>query len=139
MPQTLRPLGDRVLVRRHEEKTANKSGLLMPAGATEKPVEGTIVAVGKGRKLDNGSVLPVDLEPGQHVLFGKYAGSEVRVNGETLMLMREDEVMGEVLGEADPEALSKNHPGCPYPVGECVCPIEVTTGAKKSAKKRRRK
>lgn len=132
MPQTLRPLGDRVLVRRHEEKTANKSGLLMPAGATEKPVEGTIVAVGKGRKLDNGSVLPVDLEPGQHVLFGKYAGSEVRVNGEVLMLMREEEVMGEVLGEADPEPVE------PEPVARTLVKdgdhCKVT-----SVKKRKRK
>jgi chaperonin GroES len=104
MPQTLRPLGDRVLVRRHEETTTNKSGLLMPEGAKEKPLEGTILAVGNGRKLDNGSVLAVDLKEGMRVLFGKFAGSEIVVNRETLLLMREDEVMGEVMGELDAEA-----------------------------------
>lgn len=104
MPETLEPLGDRVLVRRHEEKTANKHGLLMPDGAKEKPAKGTVVSVGNGRKLDNGTILRVDLEPGHIVVFGKFSGSEFNVSGETLLIMREDEIIARVSGEADPEA-----------------------------------
>lgn len=102
MAQTLRPLGDRVLVRRQEE-TAVKDGFIMPEGAKEKPVMGIVVAVGNGRRLDNGTILAVDLKEGERVTFGKFSGSEFKVNGEILLLMREEEVIGVLEGEADPE------------------------------------
>lgn len=101
MAQTLRPLGDRVLVRRQEE-TAVKDGFIMPEGAKEKPVMGIVVAVGNGRRLDNGTILAVDLKEGERVTFGKFSGSEFKVNGEILLLMREEEVIGVLEGEADP-------------------------------------
>ena len=90
----IRPLQDRVLVRRAEEETKSAGGIILTGSAQEKPSEGEVVAVGNGKKLDNGSTQPMDLKVGDKVLFGKYSGSEVKVNDETLLMMREDDIMG---------------------------------------------
>ncbi len=90
----IRPLQDRVLVRRAEEETKSAGGIILTGSAQEKPSQGEVVAVGNGKKLDNGSTQPIDVKVGDKVLFGKYSGSEVKVNDETLLMMREDDIMG---------------------------------------------
>ncbi|AFJ43187.1 co-chaperone GroES [Francisella orientalis] len=90
----IRPLQDRVLVRRAEEETKSVGGIILTGSAQEKPSQGEVVAVGNGKKLDNGSTQPMDVKVGDKVLFGKYSGSEVKVNDETLLMMREDDIMG---------------------------------------------
>ncbi|AJI46572.1 co-chaperone GroES [Francisella philomiragia] len=90
----IRPLQDRVLVRRAEEETKSAGGIILTGSAQEKPSQGEVVAVGNGKKLDNGSTQPMDVKVGDKVLFGKYSGSEVKVNDETLLMMREDDIMG---------------------------------------------
>ncbi len=89
----IRPLHDRVIIRRMEEETTSAGGIVLPGSATEKPSRGSVVAVGRGKILDNGEVRPLDVKVGDQVLFGKYSGSEVKVDGEDLIVMREDEVM----------------------------------------------
>lgn len=90
----IRPLQDRILVRRAEEKTKSAGGIILTGSAQEKPSQGEVVAVGNGKKLDNGSTLPMDVKVGDKVLFGKYSGSEVKVGDETLLMMREEDIMG---------------------------------------------
>ncbi len=90
----VRPLYDRVLVKRNDEPTRTKSGLFLPDNAKEKPVEGTIVAVGGGRVKDNGDVVHLSVNAGDHVVFGKYSGTEIKVNGEDRLIMREDDILG---------------------------------------------
>ena len=90
----IRPLHDRVVVRRTEEDRKSPGGIVIPDTAAEKPVRGEVVAVGNGKILDNGDVRLPDLKAGDQILFGKYAGTEVRINGEELLVMREDDVMG---------------------------------------------
>jgi len=90
----IRPLQDRVVVRRLEEETKSAGGIVIPDSATEKPSQGEVIAVGPGKKLDNGSVQEVDLKAGDKVLFGQYAGSTVKVEGEELLIMNESEVFG---------------------------------------------
>jgi chaperonin GroES len=89
----IRPLHDRVIVKRLEEDRTSPGGIVIPGSAAEKPIEGKIVAVGKGRILENGTVRPCDVVVGDKVLFGKYDGTEVRVVGEDLLVMRESDVM----------------------------------------------
>jgi chaperonin GroES len=89
----IRPLHDRVIVKRLEEDRTSPGGIVIPGSAAEKPIQGKIVAVGKGRILENGTVRPCDVEVGDKVLFGKYDGTEVRVEGEELLVMRESDVM----------------------------------------------
>ena len=89
----IRPLQDRVIVRRMEEETTSPGGIVIPDSAAEKPSRGEVVAVGNGLVLDNGEVRPLDLKPGDKVLFGKYSGTEVKVDGEDLLVMKEDDVM----------------------------------------------
>ncbi len=89
----IRPLQDRVIVKRMEEETTSAGGILIPDSATEKPSKGEVVAVGKGLVLDNGEVRPLDLKIGDTVLFGKYSGTEVKIDGEELLVMKEDDVM----------------------------------------------
>jgi len=91
---SIRPLQDRVVVRRNEEEKTSAGGIILADSAKEKPSEGVIVAVGNGKKLDNGTIQPMDVKEGDAVLFGKYAGSEVKVDGEELIVMREDEIVG---------------------------------------------
>lgn len=94
----IRPLHDRVIVRRVEEERTSPGGIVIPDSATEKPVQGEVVAVGNGKILENGEVRPLDLKVGDRVLFGKYSGTEVKVSGEELLVMREEDVMGVVEG-----------------------------------------
>ncbi len=89
----IRPLHDRVIVKRLEEDRASPGGIVIPGSAAEKPVQGKIVAVGKGRILESGAVRPCDLQVGDRILFGKYDGTEVRVESEDLLVMRESDVM----------------------------------------------
>ncbi len=89
----VRPLHDRVIVRRMEEETTSAGGIVIPDSATEKPSQGEVIAVGKGKIADNGNVMPLDVKTGDKVLFGKYSGNEVKVDGEELLVMREDDIM----------------------------------------------
>ena len=89
----IRPLHDRVIVRREEEERMSSGGIVIPDTATEKPIRGKVVATGKGKILDDGSVRPLDVKKGDKVLFGKYSGTDVRVDGEDLLVMREDDLM----------------------------------------------
>ncbi len=91
---SIRPLQDRVVVRRTEEETKSAGGIVIPDAAAEKPSQGEILAVGPGKKLDNGSVQEVDLKAGDKVLFGQYSGSTVKIDGEELLIMNESEVFG---------------------------------------------
>lgn len=94
----IRPLHDRVIVRRKEEERKSSGGIVIPDTATEKPIRGEVVSVGPGKTLDNGEVRPVDVKPGDEVLFGKYSGTEVKVEGEELLVMREEDIMGVIEG-----------------------------------------
>lgn len=90
----IRPLHDRIVVKRLEEERKSPGGIVIPDTAAEKPIRGKVIAVGNGKVLDNGDVRPVDLKVGDQVLFGKYTGTEIKVDGEELLVMREDDVMG---------------------------------------------
>ena len=94
----LRPLHDRVIIRRMEEERTSPGGIVIPDSATEKPVKGEVVAVGNGRFLENGEVRALDIKAGDKVLFGKYSGTEVKVEGEELLVMKEDDVMAVIEG-----------------------------------------
>ena len=94
---TLHPLHDRVLVRRIEDEPARRGAIIIPDSATEKPQEGKVIAVGTGKVSDAGKKTPLDVKAGDRVLFGKYSGSEVKVNGEELLIMKEEDVLG-ILG-----------------------------------------
>lgn len=89
----IRPLHDRVVIRRTEEERTSPGGIVIPDSATEKPIKGEVVAVGNGKLLDSGEIRALDLKKGDKVLFGKYSGTEVKVEGEELLVMREDDVM----------------------------------------------
>jgi chaperonin GroES len=89
-----RPLGDRVLVKRIKEEERTKGGIVIPDTAKEKPQEGKVVAVGKGKYGDDGKLIPIEVKAGDKVLFGKYSGSEVKLDGEEHMIMREDDILG---------------------------------------------
>jgi chaperonin GroES len=90
----LRPLHDRVIVKRLEEEEKTAGGIIIPDTAKEKPQQGKVIAVGKGRTLDNGEVTPLMVKEGDRVLFSKYSGTEVKVGGEELLIMREDDILG---------------------------------------------
>jgi len=89
----IRPLHDRVIVRRLEEERKSAGGIVIPDTAAEKPSRGEVIAVGHGKILENGDVRPLDVKVGNKVLFGKYSGTEVKVDGEELVVMREDDIM----------------------------------------------
>ena len=93
----IRPLHDRVIVKRLEEETTTAGGIVLPGSAAEKPSQGIILAVGSGKTLDNGTVRALEVKVGDKVLFGKYSGNEVKVDGEDLIVMREEDIMG-ILG-----------------------------------------
>jgi len=90
----IKPLRDRVIVRRLEEESKTKGGIFIPDTAKEKPQEGEIVAVGSGKLLEDGKVFPLEVKKGDRVLFGKYSGTEVKVDGEELIMMREEDILG---------------------------------------------
>jgi chaperonin GroES len=92
----LRPLQDRIIVKRVEEETKTAGGLFIPETAKEKPQRGVIVAVGNGKKTEDGKVLPLDVKVGDVVLFGKYAGTEIKVDGDDFLMMREDDILAVV-------------------------------------------
>jgi chaperonin GroES len=92
----IRPLHDRVIVRRMEEERTTAGGIVIPDSAAEKPIQGEVVAVGNGKILENGEVRPLDVKAGDKVLFGKYSGTEVKVEGDELLVMREEDIMGVV-------------------------------------------
>ncbi|HIE56379.1 MAG TPA: co-chaperone GroES [Chromatiaceae bacterium] len=92
----IRPLHDRVVIRRTEEEHTTPGGIVLPDTATEKPIQGEVIAVGNGRILDSGDIRPLDVKVCDKVLFGKYAGTEVKIGGEELLVMREEDIMGVV-------------------------------------------
>jgi chaperonin GroES len=96
---SFRPLHDRVLVRRVEEETKTAGGIIIPDTAKEKPQEGEIVAVGSGARNEDGKVTPLDVKPGDRILFGKWSGSEVKVDGEELLIMKESDILGIIEGK----------------------------------------
>jgi len=90
----IRPLQDRIIVERLEEENKTASGLIIPDTAKEKPQKGQVVAAGKGKVAEDGKVMPLDLKVGDKVLFGKYAGTEIKIDGKEYLIMREDDVLG---------------------------------------------
>jgi len=94
----IRPLYDRIVVKRIEEKETIKGGIIIPDSAKEKPQEGEVVAVGQGKRLESGKVVAPDLKVGDRILFGKYSGNEIKLDGEEFVIMREDEVLGVLEG-----------------------------------------
>ena len=96
----IRPLYDRIVVKRIEQQEQMQGGLYIPDSAKEKPQEGEVVAVGKGKRLEDGKVVPLDVQVGDRILFGKYSGNEIKLDNEELLMMREDEVLGILEGAA---------------------------------------
>jgi chaperonin GroES len=101
----IRPLYDRIVVKRIEETERMQGGLYIPDSAKEKPQEGEVVAVGKGKRLEDGKVVPLDVAVGDRILFGKYSGSDIKLDGDEFLIMREDEVLG--ILDAKPVAAKK--------------------------------
>jgi chaperonin GroES len=94
----IRPLHDRLVIRRTEEEHTSPGGIVLPESATEKPIQGEVIAVGNGTITDSGDVRALDVKVGDKVLFGKYAGTEVKIDGEELLVMREEDIMGVIEG-----------------------------------------
>lgn len=94
----IRPLHDRVIVKRVEEEEKTKGGIIIPDTAKEKPLEGKVIAVGSGRILEDGTVRPLDVKPDDRVLFSKYAGTEIKIEGEEFLMLREDDILGVIEG-----------------------------------------
>jgi chaperonin GroES len=92
----IRPLQDRVVVKRQDEETTSSGGIVLPGSATEKPQQGEVVAVGPGKKTEDGKVVPVDLKVGDQVIFGQYGGNTVKVDGDELLILNESEIFGVV-------------------------------------------
>jgi chaperonin GroES len=90
----IRPLHDRVIIRRLEEEEKTKGGIIIPDSAKEKPLEGKVIAAGKGKILENGEVRPLDVKEGDRILFGKYSGTEVKIDGEEHLILREEDILG---------------------------------------------
>ncbi len=96
----IRPLHDRILIKRVAEEESVRGGIIIPDTAKEKPQEGEVVAIGNGKLLENGQRVPLDVKEGERILFGKYAGSEIKLEGEDYLILREDEVLGVLAGAA---------------------------------------
>jgi chaperonin GroES len=94
MATKVRPLHDRVIVRRLDEEEKSAGGIIIPDSAKEKPIQGKIIAVGKGKSLENGDVRPLDVKEGDTVIFSTYAGTEIKLDGEAFLMMREDDILG---------------------------------------------
>ena len=94
MATKIRPLQDRVIVQRVKEEEKTKGGIIIPDSAKEKPIEGEVLAVGNGKVLEDGKVRALDIKPGDRVLFGKYSGTEVKLDGEDALILREDDILG---------------------------------------------
>ena len=95
-----RPLHDRVVIRRVEQEEKSAGGIIIPDTAKEKPMEGEVIAVGPGGRDENGKLIPIDVKPGDRVLFGKWSGTEVKIEGEELLIMKESDIMGVIEGRA---------------------------------------
>ena len=102
----VRPLHDRVLIKRVEEQETVRGGIIIPDTAKEKPQEGEVIAAGTGKRLESGHVIPLEVKAGDRVLFGKYSGTEIKLDGEELLILREDEILG-ILGSNTASAKSK--------------------------------
>jgi chaperonin GroES len=94
MATTVRPLHDRVIVRRLDEEQVSAGGIIIPDSAKEKPLEGEVVSAGKGKIMENGDIRPLDVKAGDKVIFSKYAGTEIKIDGEEVLMMREDDILG---------------------------------------------
>src|SRR6185436_14638243 len=101
----IRPLYDRIVVKRIEEKETTRNGIVIPDSAQEKPQEGEVMAIGKGKRLDRGKMVVLDVQVGDRILFGKYTGNEIQLDGTEYLVMREEDVLGVL--DATPQALSK--------------------------------
>ena len=95
----IRPLQDRVIVKRLEEEEKTKGGIIIPDTAKEKPQEGKVIAVGKGKMTDEGKLIPMDVKTGDRILFGKYSGTEIKIDGEEHLIMREEDILGIIEGK----------------------------------------
>jgi chaperonin GroES len=95
----IRPLQDRVIVKRLEEEEKTKGGIIIPDSAKEKPQEGKVIAAGKGKKTEDGKIIPLDVKVGDRILFGKYSGTEVKIEGEEHLIMREEDILGVIEGK----------------------------------------
>ena len=95
---TVRPLHDRILIKRIEEKETVKGGIIIPDSAKEKPQEGEVIAVGHGKKTEEGKVIPLDVKAGDRILFGKYSGTEIKIEDQEYLILREEDVLGIVEG-----------------------------------------
>ena len=104
---SVRPLRDRLLVERLEEQEQKVGGIYIPDTAKEKPQQGKVIAVGKGRVNDKGEVFPLDVKQGETVLFGKYAGTEIKIDGKEYLIIREEEVLGVLDGVREPELATR--------------------------------
>ena len=100
MAAKIKPLGDRVLVKPEEEEEQIKGGIIIPDTAKEKPQQGKVIAAGKGKLKEDGGLQPMDVKDGDTILFGKYSGQEIKLDGEELLIMREDEVLGVIEGKS---------------------------------------
>ena len=109
MSTKLTPLHDRILIRRVEEQESVRGGIIIPDSAKEKPQEGEVIAVGKGKISEEGKVRPLDVKAGDRILFGKYAGTEIKIDGEEFVIMREEEVLGILAGAG--KSKEKEHAG----------------------------
>jgi chaperonin GroES len=96
----IRPLYDRIVVKRSEQQETARNGIIIPDSAKEKPQEGEVIAVGHGKRLENGDLVPLDVKAGDHILFGKYSGSETKLDGTEYIIIREDDVLGILEGTA---------------------------------------
>src|SRR5947208_9441854 len=101
----IRPLYDRIVVKRIEEQESTRNGIVIPDSAKEKPQEGEVIAIGKGKRLDDGKMVALDIKAGDRILFGKYSGNEIQLDGTEYIIMREDDVLGVL--DATPQALAK--------------------------------
>ena len=95
-----RPLQDRILIKRMEEQEAVKGGIIIPDTAKEKPQEGEVIAAGNGKKTEDGKIIPLDVKAGDHILFGKYSGTEIKIDNQEYLILKEEEVLGVVEGKA---------------------------------------
>ena len=94
----IRPLQDRIIVKRVQEEEKTKGGIIIPDSAKEKPIEGKVIAAGNGKVLEDGKVRPLDVKAGDRILFSKYAGTEIKIDGEEHLIMREDDILGVIEG-----------------------------------------
>ena len=103
----IRPLYDRILVKRIEEQETTRNGIIIPDSAKEKPQQGEVIAVGRGKRLEDGTLVPLDVKAGDRILFGKYSGSDTKLDGTEYLIMREDDVLGVLNGTVSPAVKSK--------------------------------